>query len=98
MDKPIYLGFARLKLSKLHMYETYYDKLQPYFSQDEVQLPYMDCDSFVLTMRTEKIINDLKKFEDMFDFCNLDENHVLFSKKIENLLVNSKYKLLKTFI
>ena len=30
MDKPFYLGFAVLELSKLLMYETYYDKLQPY--------------------------------------------------------------------
>ena len=30
MDKPIYLGFSVLELSKLLMYETYYDKLQPY--------------------------------------------------------------------
>ena len=29
MDKPIYLGFTVLELSKLLMYETYYDKLQP---------------------------------------------------------------------
>ena len=29
MDKPIYLGFAVLELSKLLMYETYYNKLQP---------------------------------------------------------------------
>ena len=29
MDKPFYLGFAVLDLSKLLMYETYYDKLQP---------------------------------------------------------------------
>ena len=28
MDKPIYDGFAELELSKLHMYETFYDKLQ----------------------------------------------------------------------
>ena len=28
MDKPIYLGFTVLELSKLLMYETYYDKLQ----------------------------------------------------------------------
>ena len=27
MDKPIYLGFSVLELSKLLMYETYYDKL-----------------------------------------------------------------------
>ena len=31
MDKPIYLGFSVLELSKLIMYETYYDKLQPCF-------------------------------------------------------------------
>ena len=29
MDKPIYLGFSVLELSKLLKYETYYDKLQP---------------------------------------------------------------------
>ena len=28
MDKAIYVGFAILELSKLHMYETYYDRLQ----------------------------------------------------------------------
>ena len=33
LDKPIYLGFALLELSKLLMYETYYDKLQPYFKK-----------------------------------------------------------------
>ena len=38
MDKPIYLGFNVLELSKLHMYETYYDKLQPYFGQENIQL------------------------------------------------------------
>ena len=31
MDKPIYLGFAVLELSKVLMYETYYDILQPFF-------------------------------------------------------------------
>ena len=29
IDKPIYLGFSVLEVSKLLMYETYYDKLQP---------------------------------------------------------------------
>ena len=33
MDKTIYVGFAILELSKLHMYETYYDTLQPYVGQ-----------------------------------------------------------------
>ena len=33
MDKPIYLGFAVLELSKLLMNETYYEKLQPSFGE-----------------------------------------------------------------
>ena len=61
MDKPIYLGFAVLELSKLNMYETYYDKLQPYFGQENIQLHYIDTDAFVLSVNAKNIIKDLKK-------------------------------------
>ena len=61
MDKPIYLGFAILELSKLHMYETYYDSLQPCFGQENLQLHYMDCDSFILSIKSENVMKDLKK-------------------------------------
>ena len=81
MDKPIYLGFAVLELSKLHMYETYYDKLQPYFGQEKIQLHYIDTDAFALSVNTKDIIRDLKKLEDIFDFSNLDKNHELFRNK-----------------
>ena len=38
MDKPIYSVFAVIELSKLHLYETYCDKIQPYFGQENIQL------------------------------------------------------------
>ena len=91
MDKPIYLGFSVLELSKLLMYETYYDKLQPYFGQKNIQLHYMDTDSFVLSVNTKDIIKDLKNLEDIFDFSNLDKNHELFSNK--NKKVIGKFKI-----
>ena len=81
MDTPIYLGFSVLELSKLLMYEIYYDKLQPYFGQEINQLYYMDTDSFVVSVKTKDIIKDLKNLEDTFDFSNLDKNHELFSNK-----------------
>ena len=81
MDKAIYVGFAILELSKLHMYETYYDTLQPYFEQENLQLHYIDTDGIILSMRTQNIIKDLKNLEDIFDFINLDEKHELFSNK-----------------
>ena len=44
MDKPINVVFAVSELSKLHMYETNYDKLQPYFRRANLQLQYIDTD------------------------------------------------------
>ena len=81
MDKAIYVGFAILELSKLNMYETFYDTLEPYFGQENLQLHYIDTDGMILSMNTKDIIKDLKSLEDIFDFSNLDENHELFSNR-----------------
>ena len=91
MDKARYVGFTILELSKLHMYETYYDTLQPYFGQEKLQLHYIDTDGMILSMKTESIINELKDLEHIFDFSNLDENHELFSEK--NKKVIGKFKI-----
>ena len=81
-DKPNFLGFAILESSKLLMYETFYDKKQPYNdNQKIIQLQYMGCDGFALSIETQNIINGSKKFGYLFDFSNLDENHELFSNK-----------------
>ena len=60
MDKAIYVSFAILELSKLHMYETYYGTLQPHFGQENLQLHYIDMGGMILSMRTEDFIKDLK--------------------------------------
>ena len=57
--------------------------IQPYFGQKNYQLHYMDCDSFLLSFRTQNIINDLKNLGHLLDFSNLDVNHEIFSNKKE---------------
>ena len=86
MDKPVYLGFAVLELSKLHMYETYYDISQIYCCRENIQLHYIDMDAFVLSMNTKGFIKNLKNLEEKFDFSNLDENHELFSNKNKKVI------------
>ena len=86
MNKPIYSGFAVLELNKLSMYETYYEKLQPYFERENLHLHYMDTDIFVLSLNTKDIIKDLKNLEDKFVFSNLDENHELFSNRNKKVI------------
>ena len=86
MHQAIYVCFAILDLSKLHMYESYYDTLQPYFGQENLQLHYIDTDGMILNLRTENIIKDLKNLEDIFDFYNLDKNHELYSDKEKKVI------------
>ena len=90
MEKPISLGFAVLELSKLLLYESYYDKLQPYFGQGNLHLHFMDTDSFVLSMNTKVIIKDLKNLEDIFDLSNLDKIMNYSVMKTKKCVVNFK--------
>ena len=90
MNKAIYVGFSILELSKLHMYETYYDTLQPYFGQENIKLHYIDTDGVFLSMKSKNSIKDLRNLEDIFDFSSLNENHELFNNK--NKKVVGKFK------
>ena len=75
-DKPIYLEFSVLELSKLLMYKFYYHTLEPYW-QSKVHLHYMDTDSFVLSFdaNPENLIEFLKQNKDEFDFSELDKSN-----------------------
>ena len=51
MKKPIYLGLSILEISKILMYEFWYDYMKPKYN-DNVRLCYMDTDSFVMHIKT----------------------------------------------
>ena len=70
------------------MYETYYDILQTYFGQENIQLHYIDTVACVLSVNTNDIMKDLKNIEKISDFSNLDENHELFSNKNKKVVGN----------
>ena len=79
--KPIYVGFSKLELSKLLMYEWYYDIMQPYFGVKNLELHYLDTDSFIFSfLRIKNLIEDLKYFEEDFNFSDLDPSHELYSE------------------
>ena len=83
IEKPIYLGYTILELSKLLMYETYYDKLQKYFGIDGIQIHYQDTDAFFMSLKTTDVVNDLSKVQDqykMFDFSNLNKEQKIIFK------------------
>ena len=89
--KPIYVLFCVLELSKLLMYEWYYDKMQAYFGEDNLELHYLDTDSFIFSFKpTESLIEDLKHFKEDFDFSDLHPSHELYSEANKNVIGKMK--------
>lgn len=70
-NKPLYLGFVVLELSKLLMYDFHYEYMKKKFNEN-VLLNYMDTDSFIYTIKTNDfysdIYYDLNKYFDTSDY------------------------------
>ena len=65
------------------MYERYYDKLQPFFGVNSLELYYIDPNSFIISFEPIKgLLVDVKLFTDDFEFSDLDPSHELYSKDI----------------
>ena len=62
MNKPIYLGLSILEISKMLMYEFWYDYMKPKYN-DNVRLCYMDTDSFIMNVKTNDFYKDI--FDDV---------------------------------
>ena len=72
LNKPIYLGLSILEISKLLMYELWYDYMKPKYGNN-VKLCYMDTDSFIMNIKTEDfykdIANDVEKRYDTSNYA-----------------------------
>ena len=71
-NKPIYLGLAILAISKIKMYEYWYDDIKKKYNKI-VKLCYMDTDSFIMNVKTEDfykdIANDVEKKYDTSNYA-----------------------------
>ena len=75
LNKPIYVGMTILELSKLRMYEWYYDYFRPRYPGCKVL--YTDTDSLIIDIPTEDIYKELNPAD--FDTSNYPRDHPLFS-------------------
>ena len=58
MNKPIYLGLSILEISKLLIYEFWYDYMKSKYD-DNVKFCYVDTDSFIMNIKTEDFYKDI---------------------------------------
>ena len=93
MNKPIYLGLSILEISKILMYEFWYDYMKPKYN-DNIKLCYMDTDSFVMNIKTEDFYKDISNdVEKRFDTSNYEVNRPLPTGKNKKVIGLMKYEL-----
>ena len=93
MNKPAYLGLSIIKLSKISMYEFWYDYVKPTYGE-KVKLCYMDADSFIVYIETNDTYKDIAQdVETRFDTSNYELDRLLPKEKNKKVIVLMKDKL-----
>ena len=91
MNKPVYLGLSILEISRIIMYEFWYDYVKLKY-QDNTKLFYMDTDSFIVNIKTKDFYQDIDNdVEKRFDTSNYEVNRPLSkgkNKKVIGLMKN----------
>ena len=86
MNKPIYLGLSILDVSKMLMYEFWYDYMKPKYD-NKVKLCYMDTDSFVMNIKTNDFYRDISTdVKKRFDTSNYEINRPLPTGKNKKVI------------
>jgi len=80
LNKPISVGFSILKISKLIMYQFYYDYLKPKYG-NKCTFLFTDTDSFCCHIETPDLYQDMSQNLDLFDTSNFDKDHPLYTTK-----------------
>ena len=70
MNKPVYLRLSILELSKVLMYEFWYDYVKPKYGK-KAKFCYMDTDSFIVYTKADDIYKDISgSIETRFNTIN----------------------------
>ena len=87
LNKPIYIGFTILELSKWLMYDFHYNFIKKHF--DPVVL-FTDTDSLTCKIKSEDVYEEFFKHKYLFDFSNFSKDSKFYDS--QNEMVVGKLK------
>ena len=86
MNKPIYLGLSISEISKILMYEFWYDYMKLQYGEN-VKLCYLDTDSFIMNIKTEDFYKDIANdVEKRSDTSNYEVDRPLSTRKNKKVI------------
>ena len=88
-NKPIYVGFCILDLSKTVLYDFFYDVIKSKFGNN-ASLLYTDTDSLIIKVFTDNFYDFIVQNPDKFDTSNYKEGNKFNITKSPSVLGNMK--------
>ena len=87
LNKPIYVGFTVLELSKWLMYDFHYNFIEKDF---DPELQFRNTDSLTYEIKSEDVYDDFHKDKDLFDLRNYPKDAKLFDSANEGVVGKMK--------
>ena len=79
LNRPIYVGMAILDLSKLLIFDFYYNYMLKKYN---IKLMFTDTDSLCYEIKTDDVYKDLFQDKELFDNSDYPKNSEFFFMKI----------------
>ena len=99
LNKPIYVGFTVLELTKWLMYDFHYNFIKKHF---DAELLFTDTDSLTYEIKSEDVYEEFFKHKHLFDFSNYPKDSKFFDqankKVIGKMKDESEGKIIGEFV
>ena len=87
LNKPVYVGFTDLELSKWMMYDFHYNFFKNNFN---AELLLTDTDSLTYEIKSENVYEEFFKWKDLFDFSNCSKGSKFYDDTNKNVIGKMK--------
>ena len=87
LNKPIYVGFTVLDLSRWLMHYFHYKFIKNNFN---AELLFPDTDSLAYKIKSENVYEDFLKWKDLFDFSNYSKDSMFFNNANKKVIGKTK--------
>lgn len=89
LNRPIYVGFSILEMSKVLMYDFHYKHVKSTYGGN-AELLFTDTDSLCYNIFTNDLYKDLEKVKHHIDFSDYPSDHFLYDNTNKKVLGKMK--------
>ena len=93
LNRPIYVGFSVLDLSKLLMYDFHNNFIKLHYPNKKSTLLFTDTDSLTYKIQSADIYSEFKQHSELFDFSAYPSTYECFSLRNKKVIGKLKDEL-----